>query len=100
MGGRRKTQLERRRLSRVYARRLEKCRAHLDRWDLGEGAQLEGLLKDPPALDAYLARYLDDAHRSGLPVYLPKHAVLHVQFECRELQHRLPRTWDSIRAWE
>ena len=98
--GAQKTKLERRRLGRIYLQRLRRCRRHFQEWLCANGISLDPGSAEPAVLDAVLARYLDAAHQCGLPVYLPKHAVLDIQFERRELRHRLPRTWDSIRAWE
>ena len=77
--GRLKTRLERRRLKKVYYRRLRQCRRHLNDWDASNGRQVEALCGDPSRLDAYLARYLE-AHRAGVPVYVPKHAVYFMSY--------------------
>ena len=98
--GAQKTKLEKRRLGRIYLQRLRRCRRHFQEWLCANGISLDPGSAEPAVLDAVLARYLDAAHQCGLPVYLPKHAVLDIQCERRELRHRLPRTWDSIRAWE
>ena len=84
----------------VYLRRLKTCRQHLARWEQGRAVVVADLLRRPRALDGLLVEYVHNAYCTSTPLYIPKHAVLAIEFASPELKRRLPRTWQALKGWE
>ena len=98
--GRHKTRLEKKRISRVYRRRLRDCWATCEAWLAAKGITWPRLIeRSASEIDRLLVSFVNHAHDVGTEFYIAKHCVLFVQWQERELVGALPRTWDALKAW-
>ena len=90
--------LETNRLSRPYRRQLKKARAWLRVWEIQKRIDLS-TVTEPESLDSLLAAFVQDSRESAMAFWIPKLAVLHLQWLKPSLRRRLPRTWNCLKTW-
>ena len=96
----RRTRLERRRVRKVYLDRMADAYSQFVAWLTARGVAAVGLEEAPLRLDGLLAEFTDSQFSLGAPVWIAKHAGLHLQFWHKTLKGKLGRVWDAIRSWE
>ena len=94
-----KAHIEKRRDNTIYGKRLRTCRRHLAAFEASERVEAEALVEDPRSLDDFLAHYVSHCFKLQTPEYIPRHAVLCVMDDHKEVRFSLPRTWASLKAW-
>ena len=94
-----KTASERRKYTPEYLDRLARSRAFLDVWLTANGRSTKGD-NDPTSVDDTLVEFVEACARSGQPLYIPRHAILSVQWERRELRYRLGRSWEGLQGMQ
>lgn len=94
------TRLERTRVSDVYRRRLAAGLEALIEFLARDstGVDVLTLFRDPSAIDAALARFVQHCFDACQGFGTAKHAVLAVQTEAREPRGKLTRAWDSLKS--
>jgi hypothetical protein len=85
--------------SEGYARLLQAGMALLSVWLKLSGTDVSWT-ESADYLDSVLLNFIMTAHSSRAKWYIPKHAILAVQFRVPRLRHHLPCCWKALKEWE